>query len=90
MTTFEDLEARILELLQSPDLADRVPRDRLDDICDLIKHGEYGVAVENLCENLFDVTDPLSAQWLARLEQIVLDLGLDDHYRNIVRKIERR
>lgn len=83
------LEADVSALLAAQHLREVVEPDRLADMKDLVRHGEYGIAVENLCENLYDATQPLEGSWVTALEEIVERLGLDEHYRGIVRGLRR-
>jgi len=58
-----------------------------------VLHGEVGVAVENLCENVFDVEQPLDEAdhaWLVSLDGVVRRMGLKASYSRIVREVMDR
>ena len=82
-----EIEAALLTLLAAPELQVAVPSDRVEDVRDLVIHGEYGVAAENLCENLNEGISAMDERWLEAFEDIVLALQLDSHYLNLLRKL---
>jgi hypothetical protein len=76
------------------DLAD-VPvaqhREQIDaainDARDLIEHGEEGVALENICQNLYEWDFPLSRAHYERLQQIGRHYGFENHTWSFLAKI---
>jgi hypothetical protein len=68
----------------------QIPEDRVYVIKDLVKHGEYGVAIELLCENLNDFEVVVSEGWALALEMTMGRFEIDDYYKEIVRKLRRR
>lgn len=85
MAGLPEVESVLLRLLEAKQLYSIVPWDRLAQIRNLVTHAEYGVATENLCENLFGISEPLDDSWLEGLERVVVQLGLDAYYLKIVR-----
>ena len=88
----EDVDAEVLALLDSKILRG-VERARVESVRELVTHGEVGIAVENLCENVFDLDGPFDSAdgaWLSKLERVVRGLGLRPHYVRIVHEVMAR
>ncbi len=66
-----------------------IPGDQLDEMLALTHAGEPGIALENLCTQLFeyDVTATVSIQ--ERLSVLGRAMGLEESRRNNVRKMVR-
>jgi hypothetical protein len=82
------IEEDLLRLIRAGSFGE-IPRERLDTIEDLIVHVEYGVALELLCSNLDDFEVEVDETWALALEMAVDRLGLDPHYRALVRNLKR-
>jgi hypothetical protein len=83
------IEEDLLRLIRAGSYGE-IPRERIDDIEDLVTHVEYGIALENLCSNLDDFEVVVDDGWGLALELAVDRLGLDPHYRALVRALKRR
>lgn len=53
-----------------------VPEERIAFARDLVKHGEPGVALESLCEQLCDDDIAIPADMLAELEALAARMGM--------------
>lgn len=80
------VEERILVLLAS--LGSRVPTDVVDRARAEVGYGEYGIAIENLCENLFELDVRLTHSHLEDLGNLARDLGLGDERWGFIRSLE--
>ncbi|PJI85732.1 MafI family immunity protein [Luteimicrobium subarcticum] len=70
-----DLEARLLSLGQ--DLALRTAAETLDEYLDLVRAGEYGVALEILCDRLDDAQAPLLRSDVEVIQALAREMQLD-------------
>lgn len=52
MIRSRDIEARLRQVLR--ELGDSLPEDDVDSILSLIEAGEWGIALENLCTQLYE------------------------------------
>jgi hypothetical protein len=86
---WESIEEDLLRLIRAGSFG-AIPRERLDTIEDLVTHVEYGVALELLCSNLDDFEVEVDPRWALALEFAVDRLGLDSHYRALVRGLRIR
>jgi hypothetical protein len=68
------VEETILAFLDS--LSGRAPATIIEDARRDVSHGEYGLAIENLCENLFEQDVSLSSAHLAELRHLATDLDI--------------
>lgn len=80
------VEERILSLLAS--LSSRVPADIIDRARAEVEYGEYGVAFESLCENVFEVDARLTRSHLREFEDLAAHLGIEDERWDFVRSLE--
>jgi hypothetical protein len=77
--TIEEIEQRLLVLLDQCDGLG-LPADRLLDMKDLTRHGEPGIALENLCSNLDDYDIAVPPALLAGLRELGTAMRLDERY----------
>ena len=84
-STFLDLLPR-LRTLDWRDGAERA-ESILADVRGLIEHGEPGVALENLCENLYEYSVPISQQELDELEALAKAMRMPDGTWECLREI---
>ena len=70
----------LLPLLRELDWHDGTDRIEfmLGDIKELIEHGEPGVALENLCQNLYEFSVPITQSDLAALESLAKEMEMPD------------
>jgi len=66
-----------------------IPAERIENLVDLVRHVEYGVALEDLCSNLDDFEVEVDEIWALALEMAVDRLDLDPSYRALVRNLKR-
>jgi len=59
----------------------------IEDARDLVAHGEEGVALENICQNLFEWDFPLSRADYERLQQIGRHYGFESDTWSFLEKI---
>lgn len=71
MAYLNEIEQRLERVL---DRVVGVPEDRLASTRDLVKHGEAGVALENLCQQLNDDDVAITADMLAELETLAEEM----------------
>jgi hypothetical protein len=77
--TLNAIEEKLLPLLA--DCRDRgVPQRDLDEMEALAKAGEPGVALENLCEKLFEYEVEVSCELVHRIEELRATMGLREEY----------
>jgi hypothetical protein len=69
----DEVEERLARVL---DRVVGVPEDRLADDRDLVEHGEPGVALEALCDQLSDADIAIPADMLAELEALAMMMGM--------------
>lgn len=60
-------------------LAERVPRDDLAQARFDVGHGEYGMALENLCEAMYEQNLVLTVDSVSAIGQLAAELGLEPH-----------
>ncbi len=78
MTT-DGVERKVLELMtECRGLA--VPPAELDDMTALTRAGEPGIALENLCEQLFEYDVAVSAALVERIRVLGTAMGLRAEY----------
>jgi hypothetical protein len=68
------MEKRILDLLAS--LVSVAPSNVLDRARSEVSYGEYGIAIENLCDNLFELNARLSSDQLEEFARLAAEMGL--------------
>ena len=78
MSTESDL-LRILARLDLPAAAEAVLRERFADSVDLAKAGEPGIALENVCDNLFEFEVMLDVMSHRQLRDLCLRHGVSGH-----------
>jgi hypothetical protein len=76
MKTPEDIEEAMLQVLQV--FENRLPPDRYRDMLNLITHSECGIALEHLCQNLFDFEAPIKPGELAEIKKITSEMLLPE------------
>jgi hypothetical protein len=69
-----DIEMRTLALLKHFENA--IPADRYSDLVELAMHNEWGVALENLCQNLNDDDAPVGQGELEEIQALTADMGM--------------
>jgi hypothetical protein len=87
-----EIERDVLRLLEGS-MVRGIAAERVSSVRDLVMHGEVGIAVENLCENLFEsavATAEIDTAWLSALEEIIGRIGLDERYARLVRAVAAR
>jgi hypothetical protein len=91
MSSHPDFESTVEALIKSSHrLGDRISWERLAHIRNLVAHGEYRIAIENLCENLYECEGSFDESWIADLEEIALRLELEEYYLNLIRSLSKR
>jgi len=74
-----EIEAELLDVIERcRGLA--VPAHELDEMASLAKAGECGVALENLCTQLFEYDAEVSMAVLAALKVLGAVMGIDEKY----------
>jgi hypothetical protein len=86
----EKLEKDVLALLKAETLLSQVGWDQIAWVKSNVHHGEYGVAIEDLCASLFEAPGPFDSDWVAALEKVALTLKLGDEYLGIIRGLARK
>jgi len=66
------VETKSLEILRQ--FEKQIPRDRYDAIRDLITHGEWGIALEILHENLRDFNVQASSKQLSEIQALAHEM----------------
>ena len=86
---FENDLKRLLDKLRGVPMHEhRGEIDRcIQDAHDLASHNESGVALENLCENLYEWEFPLTEEIFSDIQRLANQLGLKQHYVDIVKKL---
>lgn len=74
-----DLETEMLDVL-SKCRGIGIPNVELDDMVDLVRAGEYGVALENLSTQLFEYDVLLTPGILGAIKTLVEAMGMHDKY----------
>lgn len=72
-----ELEASLLKLIADCS-GTAIPIIQLQDMAALVKAGEPGVALENLCTQLFEYDVPVGAAVVARIARLGRAMGLDE------------
>lgn len=72
------IEQRVSDVLAA--LREHVPHRFIDDAAELNAAGEWGVAIEILCENLHDDDVPLPEPLIARLRSLGEEMRLAPRY----------
>lgn len=72
---FEKLESNLVLIIDS--LEGNLPSEQLGDMRDLARSGEYGVAFENLCTQLFEYEVAISPMVFASLKDMGTLMNLD-------------
>jgi hypothetical protein len=85
-----ELKQGILLLLSEESLLNQLGWSRVADLKSYVEHGEYGVAIEDLCAALYEAPGPFGTELIARLEEIVLSLDLKEEYLKIIRNLRRK
>jgi hypothetical protein len=85
---WDSIEDDLLRLLRLGRFG-AIPAERVESLVDLVRHVEYGVALEDLCSNLDDFEVSVDETWALALEMAVDRLGLDPQYRALVRNLKR-
>lgn len=75
---FDDIEKSIRRIIDQH--RDKLPPERRQDMIELIEHGEWGIAFENLCTNLDDFYVKVSEQTLVELEKTGIKMNIDPSY----------
>lgn len=75
-----EIEVMLLDVLER--CRGLVPADELDEMASLARAGECGVALENLCTQLFEYDAVVSTQLLASIETLGAALVIDQKYWN--------
>jgi hypothetical protein len=70
----ESIENRAFVLLES--LQGKLPSDEFEDIRELIAAGEWGVALENLCQQLYEHDILVDAATLERIRNLAQHMHL--------------
>ena len=55
----------------------------------MVAHGEYGIAIEDLAEHMYERDVELGAADIERLLQLALELRLRDERWSFVRRLQR-
>jgi hypothetical protein len=87
MMTADEIEGALLELLdgfESP-----IPAYQIQDMKDLCRAGEAGVALENFATQLVEYNVPVSPGFVDRLETIGSAMALDQKYWTWLRELVR-
>lgn len=72
----EAIEERLLFLLKRFQCA--LPADEYASVRDLVVHREWGVAFENLCEQLFEHSIVVGPEALKEMEKLATEMNLPD------------
>ncbi len=75
---FEEIERRLLKALA--DGEDRIPRDQLEDMRDLVRHSEPGIALENFCTQLYEYDVAVAPSLKKELATLGRAMKVDPHY----------
>jgi len=74
-----EIEAKVLDVVERCRSLG-VPANELDDMASLAKAGESGLALENLCTQLFEYDAVVSMPVLASIKLLGAAMGIDDGY----------
>jgi hypothetical protein len=77
--TLEEIDLRLLDLLAQCDHLG-IPADRVIDMKDLTRHGEPGIALENLCSELDEYDVAVPPALLAGLRERGTEMRIDESY----------
>ncbi|MBX9652684.1 MafI family immunity protein [bacterium] len=76
--SFKQINSRILELIALFEL--QLPYEHIEGMRDFLKHGEYGIAFEILCENLFEYDVSVDQKYIELIDQLGTTMGIDPSY----------
>jgi hypothetical protein len=85
--SFVGVERRVHVLLSQ--LRSRAPEHVIEQAIDLVDHGEYAIALEDLAENLFEHAIALCAEDLERFGKLARELRLREGRWSFIRQLER-
>ncbi len=77
-TATRDLEANLAQLLATASTGLRP--ESVANLHELVAHGEYGVALENLCEELYEWDIAVPADSLRQIVALGSGMGIDPSY----------
>jgi hypothetical protein len=73
-----EIERRLLVLLNQ--LHDELPAAELEEMKDLVRAGEPGVALENCCSQLFEYERKVPKSIVDALDELARAMGVDEKY----------
>jgi hypothetical protein len=89
-----DLERRIVSLIEqtAPRLENKASYlpERIEDMRELAEAGEWGIALENLCSNLYDFDVALSDEEVREIESLAAAMRFRPGSWSFVRDLRRR
>ena len=71
----KDVEKELLEIVE--ELSDQLEKDILSHIKDLAQAGEWGVALEDLCNMLFEYDVKISQRIFNRIEKLGIAMSME-------------
>jgi len=80
------LEENLMGLGQ--DLATHASAQIVAEYVDLVRSGEYGVALEVLCDRLDDAQEPLTRVEVNAIQSLAAEMGLDRPSIKFIRELE--
>jgi hypothetical protein len=78
MIQSKEIEPRLRQVLR--ELADSLPEDDVDSILGLIEAGEWGIALENLCTQLYEYDIPIPRHLLDEIALLGHKMKLEPDY----------
>jgi hypothetical protein len=74
----QEIENRLLDIIRT--YAGQLPMDQLNDMAELVQAGESGIALENLCTQLFEYDITVGNEMLNDLRALGSSMGLQSKY----------
>ncbi|TKV57074.1 MafI family immunity protein [Nakamurella flava] len=84
---FDEITGRLMACLTEAEVLG-LPQFDVDNVRDLISHGEPGVALENLCTQLYELSIPVTAGVRENVAAVGAAMNVDQHYWTILEELD--